>query len=496
MATSSAAPASTATGNLQELARRHLWMHFTRMGGYDSEHEVPIIVKAEGPYVWDEHGNRYLDGLSALFCVNAGHGRTELGDAAARQVAELDFYTIWSYAHPRAIELATRLANLAPGDLNRVFFTSGGSEAVESAIKLARAYHQQAGASRKTKFITREIAYHGTTLGALSATGIPALRTPFEPLVPGGHQVANTNSYHWPEKRDPLWAAEEIANKIEYEDPDTVAAVILEPVQNAGGCIPPQDGYFQRVREICDEYDVLLISDEVICAMGRLGHWFGCERYGYQPDIVTMAKAITSAYVPMGALVASDRVADPFMSGNEMFTHGFTFAGHPVAAAVALANIDVFEREDIPGHVLRKEGEFRSMLDGLRDIPIVGDVRGAGFFQAIELVKDQETKEGFSDEESESLLRGFLSGELYKRGLICRADDRGDPVIQLSPPLICDTEQFEEIEAVLRPVLTEAAERIGHSTGGAAGVRREQAELDLVDRGVSHGGAAKVRREP
>jgi adenosylmethionine-8-amino-7-oxononanoate aminotransferase len=492
MATTSAAPATTGT-DLQELARRHLWMHFTRMGGYDAEHEVPIIARGEGPYVYDDHGKRYLDGLSALFCVNGGHGRTELGEAAARQVAELDFYTIWSYAHPRAIELAARLANLAPGDLNRVFFTSGGSEAVESAIKLARAYHQQAGASRKTKFITREIAYHGTTLGALSATGIPALRTPFEPLVPGGHQVANTNSYHWPEERDPLWAAEEIAHKIEYEDPDTVAAVILEPVQNAGGCIPPQEGYFQRVREICDKYDVLLISDEVICAMGRLGHWFGCERYGYQPDIVTMAKAITSAYVPMGALVASDRVAEPFMQGTAMFTHGFTFAGHPVAAAVALANIDVFEREDIPGHVLRKEGEFRSMLESLRDIPIVGDVRGAGFFQAIELVKDQETKEGFSDEESESLLRGFLSGELYERGLICRADDRGDPVIQLSPPLICDTEQFEEIEGVLRPVLTEAAKRLGHTT---AAVRREQDELELVDRGISTGGAARVRREP
>ena len=470
MATTSVAPA-TGAGTLQELAREHLWMHFTRMGGYDAQHEVPIIVRGEGPYVWDEHGNRYLDGLSALFCVNAGHGRTELGDAAARQVAELDFYTVWSYAHPRAIELSARLAELAPGDLNRVFFTSGGSEAVESAIKLARAYHQRTGHPRKTKFITREVAYHGTTLGALAATGISALRYEFEPLVPGGTQVPNTNSYHWPPGRDPLWAADQIAEKIEFEHPDTVAAVILEPVQNAGGCIPPQDGYFQRVREICDEYDVLLISDEVICAMGRLGHYFGHERYGYQPDLVTMAKAITSAYVPMGAVVASDRIAEPFMSGKEMFTHGFTFAGHPVASAVALANLDVFEREDINGHVLAKEGELRSMLDSLRDIPIVGDVRGAGFFHAIELVKDQETKESFNDEESESLLRGFLSGELYRRGLICRADDRGDPVIQLSPPLICDTEQFEEMESVLRPVLTEAAEKIARP-GGVAAVRR------------------------
>ena len=463
--TPATAPARTAT-SLQELAKRHLWMHFTRLGAY-ADQEVPIIARGEGAYVYDEHGNRYLDGLSGLFCCNAGHGRSELGEAAARQVEELDFYIIWSYAHPRAIELAERLAGLAPGDLNRVFFTSGGSEAVESAIKLARAYHQRTGNPRKTKFVSREVAYHGTTLGALQATGIPALRTDFEPLVPGGIKVPNTNQYHWPPGRDPLWAAEKIEEQILFEGPETVAALILEPLQNAGGCIPPQEGYFQRVREICDRYDVLLVSDEVICAFGRLGHWFGCQRYGFQPDIVTIAKALTSAYAPMGGMIVSDRVAEPFQHGKEMFTHGFTFGGHPVAAAVAMANLDVFEREDLCGHVLRKQGEFRAMLEGLRDIPIVGDVRGDGFFHAIELVSDQETKEGFSDEQSESLLRGYLSGELYRRGLICRADDRGDPVIQLAPTLVCDTEQFEEIEAVLRPVLTEAAERVSSSRPGS-----------------------------
>jgi adenosylmethionine-8-amino-7-oxononanoate aminotransferase len=476
MSTTSAEPAIGAdVEKLQQLALRHLWMHFTRMGGYDGDHEIPIIMRGEGVYVFDQHGKRYLDGLSGLFCTNLGHGRTELGEAAARQIEELDFTTLWSYAHPRAIELAAKIASLAPGDLNRVFFTSGGSEAVESAIKLARAYHQRTGNPRKIKFISREIAYHGTSLGALAATGIPALRTDFEPLVPGGFQVPNTNSYHWPADRDPLWAADQIAEKIEYEGPETVAAVILEPLQNAGGCIPPQDGYFQRVREICDANNVLLISDEVICAWGRLGHWFGCERYGYQPDIMTMAKALTSAYVPMGGMVASDRIAEPFMQGTEMFAHGFTFAGHPVASAVALAAIDIYEREDIPGHVLAKEGEFRSMLESLRDIPIVGDIRGAGFFHAIELVKDQETKEGFSHEESESLLRGFLSGELYRRGLICRADDRGDPVVQLSPPLISDTQQFEEIESVLRPVLTEAWERLQAGTRSDPSADRHRA---------------------
>ncbi len=448
----------TAVQNLQEQARRHLWMHFSRMGAYSDENEIPIIARGEGPYVYDDHGKRYLDGLSGLFCVNAGHGRTELAEAAARQYEELDFFVIWSYAHPRAIELASKIASMTPGDLNRVFFTSGGGEAVESALKLARNYHRMRGNGQKAKHIAREVAYHGTTLGALSATGITNLRSQFEPLAPGGCHVPNTNIYRWPEEREPIWAADAIEERILFEGPETVSAVILEPVQNAGGCFVPPDGYFQRVREICDKYDVLLISDEVICAWGRLGHYFGCERFGYQPDIITSAKALTSSYMPMGAMIASDKVAEPFMEGNASFAHGFTFAGHPVAAAVALANIEIFEREDLCGHVLAKEGEFRNMLESLRDIPIVGDVRGAGFFQAIELVKDQETKESFNDEESERLLRGFLSGELYKRGLICRADDRGDPVIQFSPPLICDTEQFEEMHDVLRPILTEASQ--------------------------------------
>jgi adenosylmethionine-8-amino-7-oxononanoate aminotransferase len=448
-----------ATG-LQQLAQRHLWMHFSRMGAYGPDHEIPIIVRGDGCYVYDEHGNRYLDGLSGLFCVNAGHGRTELGEAAARQGEELDFYTLWSYAHPRAIELAARLASLAPGDLNRVFFTSGGSESVESALKLARNYHRICGKGQKHKVIAREIAYHGTSLGALSATGITDLRTPFEPLTPGGCHVPNTNLYRWPEDRHPLWAATAIEERIQFEGPETVAAVILEPVQNAGGCFVPPDGYFERVREICDRYDVLMISDDVICAWGRLGHYFGCERFGYVPDIITVAKALTSAYAPMGAVIASDEVAAPFLEGDASFAHGFTFAGHPMASAVALANLDIFEREDLCGRVLEKEGEFRQMLETLHDLPIVGDVRGAGYFQAIELVKDRETKESFSDEESEDLLRGFLSGELYKRGLICRADDRGDPVIQLAPPLIADSEQFEEIHDVLHAVLNEAWERV------------------------------------
>jgi adenosylmethionine-8-amino-7-oxononanoate aminotransferase len=460
--TSVEGPPAVDSTRLQELARRHLWMHFSRMGAYGPDQEIPLIARGEGCYVWDDHGNRYLDGLSGLFCVNAGHGRAELAEAAAEQGRDrLDYFPLWSYAHPGAIELAARIATLTPGDLNRVFFTSGGSEAVESALKLARNYHRARGNGAKHKVIAREIAYHGTTLGALSATGIPDLRAQFEPHAPGGCHVPNTDSYRWPEDREPLWAADRIEERIEFEGPDTVGAVILEPLQNAGGCIPPQEGYFQRVREICDRHDVLLISDEVICSWGRLGHYFGSERYGYVPDVITTAKAMAGAYVPMGAMIASDRLFEPFSEGTASFAHGFTFAAHPVACAVAIANIDLFEREDLCGHVREKEGEFRQALESLYDIPIVGDVRGDGYFHAVELVKDKETKESFSDAESEDLLRGFLSGELYRRGLICRADDRGDPVVQLAPPLIADSEQFEEIVGVLRPVLEEASRRAG-----------------------------------
>jgi adenosylmethionine-8-amino-7-oxononanoate aminotransferase len=460
MATTGPATASETT--LQEQAKRHLWMHFSRLGAFADGAEIPIIVRGDGCYVWDEHGNRYLDGLSALFCVNIGHGRHDVAQAGADQARELGFFTTWSYAHPPAIELATRIAGLAPGDLNRVFFTSGGGESVETALKVVRQYHKLTGNPNKTKIIAREVAYHGTTMGALAATGVTALRQPFEPFTPGGCHVPNTNQYRLPPGYGAENLAEAVAHRIEFEGPDTVAAVIMEPVQNAGGCFTPPEGYFQRVREICDEHDVLLISDEVICAWGRLGHWFGAERYGYQPDIITTAKGLTSSYAPMGAMIASDRIVEPFLDGSNSFAHGFTWGGHPMCAAVAMANLDVFEREGLLEHVRENEGDFRAMLESLRDIPIVGDIRGAGYFHAIELVKDRDTKASYTHEEAETLLRGFLSGELFRRGLICRADDRGDPVIQLSPPLIAGPEHFEEMESVLRPVLEEASRRTGH----------------------------------
>src|SRR4029453_7622701 len=307
---------------LDAAAKEHLWMHFTRLSAYAND-RVPMIVRGEGPYIYDVDGKRYLDGLSGLFVVQAGHGRQELGKAAAKQAAELAYFPLWSYAHPKAVELADRSADLTPGDLNRVFFTTGGSEAVESAWKLARSYFKRVGRPTKHKVISRNIAYHGTSMGALSITGLPAIKADFEPLVPSGVRVPNTTLSRAPAGTAGLdgtdaeafgrWAADRIEEAILFEGPDTVAAVFLEPGQNSGGCFPPPPGYFARVREICDAHDVLLVSDEVICAFGRLGEYFGAKRYGYQPDIITVAKGLPSGYAPLGAMIPAERLAEPFL---------------------------------------------------------------------------------------------------------------------------------------------------------------------------------------
>jgi adenosylmethionine-8-amino-7-oxononanoate aminotransferase len=451
-----------------DAARDHLWMHFTRHSVFEPTDQgglgqaAPVITRGEGWHIWDDQGRQYIDGLSGLFVVQVGHGREELAEAAAKQARQLAYFPLWSYAHPAAIELAERLAAHAPGDLNRVFFTTGGGDAVESAWKLAKQYFKLTGKPAKTKVISRSIAYHGTPHGALSITGIPGAKVMFEPLVPGAHKVPNTNFYRAPEhlredeKAFGRWAADRIAEAIEFEGPDTVAAVFLEPVQNSGGCFPPPPGYFERVREICDEYDVLLVSDEVICAFGRIGSMFACDDFGYVPDIITCAKGMTSGYSPIGAMIASDRLFEPFRKGTNSFAHGYTFGGHPVSAAVALANLDIFEREGLNDRVHENAPAFRSTLEKLLDLPLVGDVRGAGYFYGIELVKDKGTRETFNEEESERLLRGFLSKALFEAGLYCRADDRGDPVIQLAPPLTTGPEQFADMESRLRGVLVEA----------------------------------------
>jgi adenosylmethionine-8-amino-7-oxononanoate aminotransferase len=456
----SAPTTSHSIDDLQRAARDHLWLHFTRMGG----HEPPIIVRGEGCYLEDAHGKRYLDALAGLFAVQIGysHGE-EMGQAALEQMRELPFYTNWSYAHPRAIELAAEVATLTPGDLNRCFFVSGGSEAVESAWKLARQYHQARG-ERRWKAVARRTAYHGTTMGALSINGIAALRAPFEPLVPDVIHVRNTNRYHRPkdetEEEFTAFLLEDLESSIEQAGPETVAMVIMEPVQNAGGSFMPPAGYWQDVRAICDRYGILLCADEVITGFGRLGDWFGSETFDIRPDLVTSAKGLSSAYASIGAVIAADHVVEPFLLESSMYAHGITFGGHPVQCAVALKNIEIMKRERVVENVRENSDAFRATLEELLDLPIVGDVRGTGYFYAIELVKDKETHATFDDDECETLLRGFLSPELFEHGLICRADDRGDPVIQISPPLIATQKEFDEIAGTLGEVLTEAWQKI------------------------------------
>jgi adenosylmethionine-8-amino-7-oxononanoate aminotransferase len=442
----------------------HLWLHFTEMGGYDDASELQVIVKGDGCYLEDSNGRRYLDALAGLFCVNIGYGYgEEMGEAAAAQMRELPFAINWTFAHPRSIELAAELAGLAPGDLNRAFFVSGGSEAVEAAWKLARQYHSARG-ERRWKAIARRVAYHGTTLGALSITGCTDLRTPFEPLVPDALHVSNTNRFHRPreesEEEFTRFLLDELEATIHQAGPDTVAMVVMEPVQNSGGSFTPPAGYFEGVRALCDEHGILLCADEVITGFGRLGHWFGSERFGIKPDLITCAKGLSSAYASIGALIASERVMEPFSKPGAMYSHGMTFGGHPVQAAVALKNIEIMRRDRIVEGVREKEGDFRAALEPLLELPIVGDLRGCGYFYALELIKDRETRAGFDEAECDELLRGFVSPQLFERGLICRADDRGDPVVQLSPPLVAGPEEFEFIASTLAAVLEEAGERM------------------------------------
>jgi adenosylmethionine-8-amino-7-oxononanoate aminotransferase len=430
------------------------------MHGY----EPPVIVRGDGCYLWDDKGGRYLDALAGLFSVNIGYSYgEEVGQAALEQMRELPFYTNWSYAHPRAIELARELSTITPPNVNRAFFVSGGSEAVESAWKLARQYHMARG-ERRWKAVARRTAYHGTTMGALSINGIPAIRAPFEPLVPDVIHVRNTNRYHRPpnetEEEFTAFLLEDLTGAIEQAGPETVAMVIFEPVQNAGGSFTPPAGYFQGVREICDHYGILLCADEVITGFGRTGEWFGSIKYDFEPDLMTTAKGLSSSYAAIGAVLVADRVFEAFGDERAMYAHGITFGGHPVGCAVALANLEIMRREKIVDHVRDTQDNLGAHLRTLLDLDIVGDVRGTGFLWALELVKDKETRSSFSADERETLLRGYLSRALFEHGLICRADDREDPVIQISPPLVAGEEEFGEIVGVLGDVLADAWKQI------------------------------------
>jgi adenosylmethionine-8-amino-7-oxononanoate aminotransferase len=454
-----------ATDELHELAHRHLLMHFTRNGAFGPDGKgLLVLERGEGPYVFDTQGRRYLDGLSSLFCCQLGYSfGEEMAAVAGEQLSTLAFNTNWGTAHPPAIRLAAALADRAPGDLNRVFFTSGGSESVEAAWKIVRQHYLAKGEPQRTKAIAREIAYHGVTLGALSFTGVRPMKEPFGASPIPVVRVSNTNGFRHELEHDEAALCARLLDEMERTivetGPETVAMIIAEPVQNAGGCLVPPEGYWPGLRELADRYGIALVADEVITGFGRIGEWFSVQRFGAAPDVITLAKGITSAYAPMGAVVVSDRIAEPLYDDGRMLLHGITFGGHPVAAAIALRNVEIFEREGVLDNVREHEGYIRERLSDLRErLPIVGDVRGAGYFWALELVRDADGGR-FGAEERERLLRGFLAGRLLEEGLIARPDDRGDAVLHLAPPLICGRPELDEMVAKTEAVLADASNR-------------------------------------
>jgi adenosylmethionine-8-amino-7-oxononanoate aminotransferase len=448
---------------LQQAARNHLWFHFTNLSSY-AEAPIPFVARGDGCYVEDLAGKRYLDALAGLFAVQIGYSHgAEIAEAATAQLTDLPYYPVWGLAHPPAAELAAEVASLAPEGFGRVFFTSGGSEAVETAWKFARQYHTARG-QRRWKAIARRNAYHGTTMGALSLNGIPGLRAPFEPLVPGVIHVWNTNRWARPpeetEEQFTAFLLQDLEHAIVTASPETVAMVIMEPVQNQGGSFVAPPGYWAGVREICDRYGVLLCADEVITGFGRLGAFFGSELYEIRPDLITCAKGLASGYAPIGALVVSDRVAEPFVANPNVFTHGFTYGGHPVSCAIALRNLEIIRREAVIENVVEHQDAFRATLEQLYDLPIVGDVRGTGYFYAVELTKDRDTRSTIPMDEREPLIRGFLGPTLFERGLLARVEDRLAPLVQISPPLVAGQTEFDEITRILGEVLEEAQTRL------------------------------------
>ena len=425
---------------LQRQVKDHLLLNFTDMTEFHGD--IRVFVRGDGCYVWDSQGRRTIDGISGLFCTNLGHGYgDEIGQAAHDQLATLVFTPSWTVTHPAAAALAERLAQVAgPLGLRRVFLTSGGGDANEAMYKLARQWHAANGQPQRRKAISRKLAYHGTSLGALSLTGLAYCRQPFEPLPIPTAFVSNTNAYRHPlgGDEDAFTAAllAEVEETIQWEGPDQVALLIAEPVQNSGGSFTPPRGYWAGLRALCDKYGILLVADEVITGFGRVGDWFASLRYDARPDMLVFAKGVTAGHAPVGGVLMSDRVAEPFVTGY--YAHGLTYSAHPMTSAVALKALEIYERDGVIDNVRENEPYLRASLDELRRVPIVGDVRGAGFFWSVEMVKDRATQQTFEGAETDWLLRDVLSDQMLERGLLCRLDDRGDPVIQLSSSLVAD----------------------------------------------------------
>ena len=431
-------------------AQTNLVPHFTR-GDAWRKHDVVVIERGEGCYVIDTEGNEYLDGLSGLFCTNIGHGRSDLTAAAAKQMDKLAFFPNWSFAHPSAAEAASMIASFAPEGLDRVFFVNSGSEAVESALKFARCYHLANGEPSRHKVIARRWAYHGTTLGALAVTAIPSFRDPYDPLLGGFvRHVENTLGYSddqgVPARELPCVTA--IEQAILEEGPETVAMVIAEPVQNGRGALVPPAGYWQELRRICDTHGVLLCADEVINSFGRLGHWFGSIRFGVVPDMITFAKGVTSAYVPLGGLVLRGSLVEKVWdSPSAMFAHGATFGGHPVATAVAIANMSVMRDEAIPANVLAHENRLKSGLGALmKTHNCVKDVRGTGYFYSVELMRDRRNSVDLTETEFAQLLPGgTLERFVREARVLVRPDSRGAAMLAIAPPLVADATVIDDL---------------------------------------------------
>jgi adenosylmethionine-8-amino-7-oxononanoate aminotransferase len=446
-------PATAVATAAPPLATDALWRNF----GDISAESVRVVARGSGTRVYDTSGREFLDALSSLYCTNVGHGRQEIGEAMARQAGTLAYFPAWELATVVAAELAERIAGLAPPGLNRVFFTSGGAEAIDAAWKLCRQYHRLRGKPEKFGVIARQGAYHGTTLGALAITGIPSLREPFEPLLEGVHHAPwqRDAGSGVSSRADSIASFEALADLVEQVGPEHLGAVIVEPVQNSGGCLTPHPDYYRLLRELCDQHDLLLVSDEIICSWGRLGTMFGSEHFGYVPDLITTAKGLTSAYAPMGAVIISERVADPFLRPDARFSHGLTFGGHPVAAAAAMANIDILEREQLCSRAVHMGERLRDGLEALREIPVVGDVRGIALFQAIELVGPEHRA---LTTEQTTTLAAALPELIYEQGMICRVLHRGAPVLQFAPPLVASEEDIDRVIAIGRMALERAAE--------------------------------------
>lgn len=460
--------------DIRNRAQQHLYPHFTA-GQVWNDKNLPIIVKGEGSYLFDESGERYLDGLAGLFCANIGHGRQDIPKAAYEQMSELAYWTNWGSAHPAAVEAATRIANLAPGDLDVTFFVNSGSEAVESAIKFARQYHRSQGQPERTKIIARNMAYHGTTLGALAVTGIPAYKEPFGNLMPGVFHVPNTLGETIPEggSAADLPSVQAIRQVIEEQGGHTIAALFAEPVQNSRGALVPPAGYWQELRKICDEHGILLVADEVITGFGRLGEWFGSIKFDVVPDMITFAKGSTSGYAPLGGVIIRKPLADDMLASPQagIFTHGATWGGHPVSTAVAVANLDALKEENITGNVRSLEPYFQNGLNQLVDAhSSIREYRGAGFFYAMELMGDRNTGRELTEEESKHLLTQVMPKAMREVNLITRPDNRGATMLVLSPPLVADQDVLDDLLGKVDHVMSAADQYLRTNVQSLAGV--------------------------